>query len=86
MKIDSIEPNLQMRLIDMEQMIEIEPNELKREIIQERTILTASPKDLQKFIKKHIKDEGFLEEPAEYKRLEPNEPDIINKNSNTKNK
>jgi hypothetical protein len=84
MKIEQIEPTLQMRLMSpdkMKEMLEANPNLIKHEILEERDsqiLLTASTKELQRFMIEHAKDEGLFEEPSDMRRLElkePNEPD-----------
>jgi hypothetical protein len=80
MKIEQIEPTLQMRLMSpdkMKEMLEANPNLIKHEILEERdsqVLLTASTKELQRFIIEHAKDEGLFDEPSDMKRLEVKEP------------
>ncbi|MHC4719020.1 MAG: hypothetical protein ACYSYT_00915 [Planctomycetota bacterium] len=80
MKIEQIEPTLQMRLMSpdkMKEMLEANPNLIKHEILEERdsqVLLTASTKELQRFIIEYAKDEGLFDEPSDMKRLEVKEP------------
>jgi len=58
-KIDSIEPQLKMRLTDddkMEELLKKEPNAVKRMSIEDMLILTASTKELQAFVLKYADD------------------------------
>jgi len=91
MKIEQIEPTLQMRMMDLEKMgdmLENDPNLVKHEIVEDRIVLTASPKELQQFMKEHADDEGLFGEPSDLERLEleePNEPSDIDPNANEPN-
>jgi hypothetical protein len=61
----------------MKEMLEANPNLIKHEILEERdsqVLLTASTKELQRFIIEHAKDEGLFDEPSDMKRLEVKEP------------
>ncbi len=58
-KIDSIEPQLKMRLINdgkMEELLKEDPNAVKHTSIEDRLILTASTKELQAFVLKYADD------------------------------
>jgi len=86
MKIEQIEPTLQMRMMNtdkMKEMLEAGPNLIKHEILEERDsqiLLTASTKELQRFMVEHAKDEGLFDEPSDMRRLEvkePNEPNAV---------
>jgi hypothetical protein len=58
-KIDSIEPQLKMRLTDDEKMAELfkeDPNVIKHMSIEDRLILTASTEELQAFVLKYADD------------------------------
>jgi hypothetical protein len=57
MKVDQINPNLQLRMIDyekMEEILENDPNSLKHEIVDDRIVLTARTEELQNFVIKHV--------------------------------
>ena len=58
-KIDSIEPQLKMRLTNgdkMEELLKKDPNAVKHTSIEDRLILTASTKELQAFVLKYADD------------------------------
>jgi len=57
-----------MDLDTVEKMIEKNPGLVKHEKTEDRVVLTASPKELQEFIKKNTAAEKFFGEPAELKR------------------
>jgi hypothetical protein len=57
--IDSIEPQLRMRLTDdddIQELLKEDPNAVKHEIVDERLLLTASTKELQAFVLKYADD------------------------------
>lgn len=89
MKIERIEPTLQMRMMEpdkMEDMLENDPNLIKHEVLEEqdsKMVLTASTKELQQFMIEHANDEGLFGEPSDLERLAPkdvNEPNAIEPN------
>jgi hypothetical protein len=58
-KIDSIEPQLKMRLTDddkMEELLKEDPNAVKHTSIEDKLILTASTEELQAFVLKYADD------------------------------
>ncbi len=58
-KIDSIEPQLKMRLTDDDKMAELlkeDPNAVKHMSIEDKLILTASTEELQAFVLKYADD------------------------------
>ena len=59
MKVDQINPNLQLRMIDYDKavkMIENDPNVIKHEVVDDdRIVLTASTEELQDFVVEHVK-------------------------------
>jgi hypothetical protein len=58
-KIDSIEPQLKMRLTDddkMEELLKEDPNAVKHTLMEDRLILTASTEELQAFVLKYADD------------------------------
>jgi len=57
-----------MDLDTVEKMIEKNPGLVKHEKTEDRIVLTASPKELQEFIKKNAAAEKFFGEPVELKR------------------
>jgi hypothetical protein len=57
MKVDRINPNLQLRMVDyekVENMLENDPNLIKHEIADDRIVLTASTEEIQDFVVKHV--------------------------------
>lgn len=73
-KVEQIEPMLKVRVMDpgkIEKMLEDDPNLLKHEKVKDRIILTASPKELQKFMKKYANVVEVFGDPSELKRVEP---------------
>ncbi len=91
LKIEQIEPKLQMRMMDLEKMgdmLENDPNLVKHEIVEDCIVLTASPKELQQFMKEHADDEGLFGDASDLKRLEPkdpNDPNAIDPNQTAPN-
>jgi hypothetical protein len=88
-KIEQIEPTLQMRTMDpdkMKNILEKDPNLIRHETLEDqdsKIVLTASTEELQQFMIKHANDEGLFGEPSDLKRLkpkEPNEPNDIDPN------
>ena len=63
MKIDSIEPQLKMQLAmesNIEELLKEDPNAVEYMSIGERLVLTASTKELQAFVLKHVDDERLF--------------------------
>lgn len=62
----------------VEEMLKQNPEIVKHEKTEDRSVLTASPKELQVFIKKYGSTEKFFGDPMELKpriiKNEPNEP------------
>jgi hypothetical protein len=54
----------------VEKMLEKNPNLVKHEKTEDRVVLTASPKELQEFIKKNAATKDFFGEPEEMKLKE----------------
>ena len=60
LKIDSIEPQLKMRLTlegKMKELLKENPNAVKHTSVEDRIVLTASTKELQAFVLKYADDE-----------------------------
>jgi hypothetical protein len=84
LKVDRINPNLQLRMVDyekIENMLENDPNILKHEILEDRIILTAGTEELQHFVIEHV-ESIFGETPDDSSgaiRLEPlyTEKDVV---------
>ena len=77
LKVDAIEPQLAIRAMTpdtLEQMLKEKPKLIKHEIIDDRLVLTASPKELQAFLKAHADDEDFFGDVAEFSRYVPADP------------
>jgi hypothetical protein len=83
MRIDSIEPQLKMRLTDDDEMAELlkeDPNAVKHISIEDRLILTASTKELQAFVLKYAGDRRVFSNEVILNRREnkkPNTPKAI---------
>lgn len=63
LKIESIEPKLKMRLAmesKIEELITADPNAVKHMTIGERLVLTATTKELQAFVLKHVDDDKLF--------------------------
>jgi len=75
MKIEQIEPKLQLRAMDYDKvskMLEEDPNLLKHEVVEDRIVLTASTEQLQKFIVEYAGEGGvFADEATELTRRQP---------------
>jgi len=75
MKIDEIDPNLQLRVLDYEkvsEMLKEDPNLLKHEVLEEEHIvLTAATKQLQEFMIKYAGVEGVFGDTMELTRCKP---------------
>jgi len=75
MKVDRIDPNLQLRIIDydeVEDMLEDNPDALKHEVVDERIVLTATTEQLQEFVVANVKTIfGDTNDASDMTRLEP---------------
>ncbi|OHB77696.1 MAG: hypothetical protein A2Z25_24275 [Planctomycetes bacterium RBG_16_55_9] len=63
LKIDSIEPQLKMRLAlesKIEDLLKEDPNAVKYVKVEDRIVLTASTKELQAFVLKHVDDDKLF--------------------------
>jgi hypothetical protein len=72
MLVSQIEPTLQLASFDFEwfeKFIEKNPKAIRHEKVKEGFLLTASTRDLQKFLLAHVKTEGAFGEADELKRL-----------------
>jgi len=91
MKIEQIEPTLKMRVMSPDklgEMLEDKPDIIKHEVLEDRIVLTASTKQLQKFMLEHVNDEGLFAEPSELERIKPSDipVDQLRKALHTSNK
>jgi hypothetical protein len=72
-KIEQINPTLKMRVMNpdkLQEMLQDKPDLIKHEVLEDRIVLTASTKQLQKFMLAHAEDEGLFGEPTELERIE----------------
>jgi len=73
MKIDSIEPQLKMRLAlesKIEELLKEDPKAIKHVVIEDRLVLTASTKELQAFVLKYADgDKVFADETVLDRKL-----------------
>ncbi len=77
-KIDSIEPQLRMRLTDdeeMGQLLKEDPNAVKYELLDNKLILTASTKELQAFVLKYADDSRLFSDEIVYSRKKTKDPE-----------
>ena len=82
-KIDSIEPQLKMRLTNtenMQKLLEEDPNAVKHELVEDTKLvediilLTASTKELQAFVLKYADDSRLFTDEIIYSRKKPKDP------------
>jgi hypothetical protein len=74
MKVDQIEPKLQLRVMDYDkvsEMLKENPNLLKHEVVEDRIVLTASTEQLQKFAVEYANEVGVFAEATELARRQP---------------
>lgn len=74
MKVDRIDPNLQLRVMNPEEVSEMlkeDPNLLKHEGVDDGIVLTASTKQLQEFVIEYANEEGVFGDPQEFTRRMP---------------
>ncbi len=74
MKIDSIEPQLKLRLTlesDMKDLLKENPNAVKHTSVGDRLVITGSTKELQEFILKYADDERVFTDQVTLSRKEP---------------
>jgi len=85
-KIDSIEPQLRMRLTDdddMKKLLAEDPNVVKYELADDKLILTASTRELQAFVLKYADDSRVFSNEivlSRKKPQDPNDPNTIDPN------
>jgi len=81
-KVDYKEPKLKLTLTDdekMKELLEADPNAVKFESVDDGVILTASPKELQKFVLKYADDERLFSEEIELVRKKAKDPNEAGK-------
>lgn len=77
LKIDSIEPQLKLKLTnedELKKLLKDEPNAVNHAIIENRLILTASTKELQAFVLKYADDERLFPTAITLHRKTAQEP------------
>ena len=77
MKIDSIEPELKMRLTlesKMEELLKENPDAVKHTKVEDRLVLTASTKELQAFVLKYADNEKLFADEMILQRKAPGDP------------
>ena len=80
-KIDSIEPQLKMRLTDDDKMAKLlkeESNAVKHTLVEDKLILTASTKELQAFVLKYADDNRVFTDEIVLGRKETQDPNAPN--------
>ena len=73
-KIDSIEPQLKLRLLlesNLQELLKENPDAVEHASIEDRTVLTGSTKELQAFILKYADNEKVFPEQVTLSRKEP---------------
>ena len=73
-KIDSIEPQLKLRLTlesNMEELLKENPDAVKHTFVGERLVITGSTKELQAFVLKYADDERVFTDQVTLSRKEP---------------
>jgi hypothetical protein len=79
-KIDSIGPQLKMRLTldsKMEELLKENPDAVQHTMIEDRLVLTASTKELQAFVLKYIDNENLFADEIVLNRKAGSEPNSI---------
>jgi hypothetical protein len=89
LKIEQLGTTLKIQAMNpekLQEMLKAKPDLIKHEVLEDRIVLTASTKQLQKFMLEHVKDEGLFAEPTEMERVEPKDIPAgqSNKTSQTK--
>jgi hypothetical protein len=73
-KIEQIEPVLKMRVMNpdkLKEILEDRPKVLKHEVLEDRIVLTASTREMQKFMLQHAEDEDLFSEATTLERVRP---------------
>jgi hypothetical protein len=74
LKIEQLGTTLKMQAMNpekLQEMLKAKPDLIKHEVVEDRIVLTASTKQLQKFMIEHANDEGLFGEPSDLERIEP---------------
>ena len=72
-RIDSLEPQLKMRLTledEMEKLLKEDPNAVQHTLVEDRLVLTASTKELQAFVLKYADDKRLFADETVLERKE----------------
>ena len=80
LKVDSIGTELIMQAMmpdTLEELLKEKPELIKHEIIDDRIVLTASPKKLQEFLKTYADHEDFFGDALELNRYVPADPNEV---------
>jgi len=91
LKIEQLGTTLKIRAMNpekLQEMLKDKPDLIKHEVVEDRIVLTASTKQLQKFMLEHVKDEGLFAEATELEQVEPKDlpADHSHKTPQTPNK
>lgn len=81
-KVDFTELKLKLTLTDdekMKELLEADPNAVKFESVDDNVVLTASPKELQKFVLKYADNEQLFSEEIELVRKKVKDPNEAGK-------
>jgi hypothetical protein len=79
MKVDSIEPELKMRLTlesKMEELLKENPNAVEHTKVEDRLVLTASTKELQAFVLKYADNENLFADEMVLNRKAAGDPNV----------
>lgn len=69
--ISQLDSTLQMSSLEFEwlkKLLDKEPDAIRHEKVDSSIVLTAAPKELQKFLLKHLKTEGAFDEGGKFRR------------------
>jgi hypothetical protein len=80
MKVDSIEPELKLRLTvesQLEELLKENPDAVEHTKVEDRLVLTASTKELQAFVLKYVDNEKLFADEAVLKRKAAGDPNAI---------
>ena len=78
-KVDSIDPNLTMRLTDdekMKKLLEQDPNAVKHTLLEDKPVLTASTNELQAFVLKYADDSRLFTDAMVLGRKKAGAPNV----------
>jgi hypothetical protein len=74
LKIERVGTTLKIQAMNpekLQEMLKDRPDLIKHEVVEDRIVLTASTKQLQKFMLEHANDEGLFGDPTKMERDEP---------------